>query len=581
MQYKLYKNKKIPKYWLTVSIGEISNVVSGGTPRANNPLNFSVPNTGIAWLTPADLSGYTDKYISHGARDLSQLGYESSSAKLIPAGSLLFSSRAPIGYVAIASNEMSTSQGFKSFIFPKYIDSNYAYYYLRSIRGLAENFGTGTTFKEISSTVAKTLPFILPPLDEQKVIADKLEFFLEKTEAIRISLENTISTLKEFRRSVLNNAMSGELTEYWRKNKPNNGLDDYNKIQKYRELTVIGKNKTPQSHLSSEEYNIPDSWFWVSLDSLTSHIVDGTHHTPKYVKNGIPFISVKDVRNGDIDFSDTKFIEEKEHLKLSKRCRAEKGDLLITKSGTIGRTAIVNTTREFSLFVSVALLKPASNSVNMKFINIALQKWVNEIDISSRIVGSAIKNLHLRDMRVLSIPFAPLNEQTEIVRRVEELFSFADSIEQEVNSALDRVKNLSQSILIKAFQGDLTAEWRKANLDLISGENSAEALLEKIRIEREVLKKQSATKRRTTTKRKASKSMSSKIITVTEALKKANKPLSGQQLLNAAGYPNDSTTEELEKYFLDIRKALSQKAIVKLERDKDQQDWFALSETTP
>ena len=125
----------------------------------------------------------------------------------------------------------------------------------------------------------------------------------------------------------------------------------------------------------------------------------------------------------------------------------------------------------------------------MHFIDIALRKWVNEIDVSSRVVGSAIKNLHLQDMRVLAIPFPSVEEQTEIVRRVEQLFAFADQIEQQVKNAQSRVNNLTQSILAKAFRGELTADWRAANPDLITGQNSAQALLAKIKAEREKPKK--------------------------------------------------------------------------------------------
>lgn len=120
----------------------------------------------------------------------------------------------------------------------------------------------------------------------------------------------------------------------------------------------------------------------------------------------------------------------------------------------------------------------------MQFINLALQKWVNEIDVSSRIVGSAIKNLHLVDMRVLAIPFPSIEEQAEIVRRVEQLFTYADQIEQRVKNAQFRVNHLTQAILAKAFRGELTADWREQNLDLISSENSAEALLARIQAAR-------------------------------------------------------------------------------------------------
>ncbi|WP_394132730.1 restriction endonuclease subunit S [Marinobacter nauticus] len=329
----------------------------------------------------------------------------------------------------------------------------------------------------------------VPPLAEQKVIADTLDTLLAQVENTKARLERIPQILKRFRQSVLAAAVSGRLTEEWRKVSNCSLVDEtLADIAFDRAQETKGKTKTPQAHLKQEESPIPDSWKWVSLDSLAKKIVDGTHHTPTYIDSGVPFISVKDIKGGKVSFDNTKFISEEEHSELSKRCPVEEGDLLITKSGTIGRTALVRTSLPFSIFVSVALIKPASSKVNVRYVDLALQKWINEIDVSSRIVGSAIKNLHLRDMKVLAIPFAPIEEQTEIVRRVDQLFAHADRIEQQVNKALARVNNLTQSILAKAFRGELTEQWRKDNPELISGENSAEALLERVNAEREAIK---------------------------------------------------------------------------------------------
>src|SRR5690554_5376023 len=315
----------------------------------------------------------------------------------MPAGTLLFSSRAPIGYVAVAANKISTNQGFKNFVLPAEVDSSYAYYFLRSIRDVAESMGTGTTFKEISGASAKKLPFTLPPLAEQKVIADKLDTLLAQVENTKARLERIPQILKRFRQSVLAAAVSWRLTEEWRGGCSCSPVDETRAdIAFHRTQETKRKAKAPQAHLKQEEYPIPDLWKWVSLDSLAKKIVDGTHHTPAYTDKGVPFISVKDIRGGKVSFENTKFISEEEHSELSKRCLVEEGDLLITKSGTIGRTAIVRTGPPFSIFVSVALIKPASRKVNVRYIDLALQKWINEIDVSSRIVGSAIKNLHLR-----------------------------------------------------------------------------------------------------------------------------------------------------------------------------------------
>src|SRR6516165_828080 len=139
------KRWAVPQSWAWASIGEIAEVVGGGTPDTKDAAaNFSV--AGIPWLTPADLTGYKDAYISRGARDLSEVGYKNSSAKLMPPGTVLFSSRAPIGYCVIASNEISTNQGFKSFILKGSLSPEYLRHYLVASVDYARSKSSGTTF---------------------------------------------------------------------------------------------------------------------------------------------------------------------------------------------------------------------------------------------------------------------------------------------------------------------------------------------------------------------------------------------------------------------------------------------------
>lgn len=299
----------------------------------------------------------------------------------------------------------------------------------------------------------------IPPLPEQKRIVEKLDSLLAQVDTIQQRLNNLPDIIKRFRQSVLAAAVSGKLTEQWRVgNEVTDVEDSIKEILNDRSVKVTARTKFPQPHLKDEEYPIPDNWKWVSLDSLASKIVDGVHHKPVYTEEGVPFMSVKDIKNGKMTFDFCKYISQETHKEIHPRCNPEKGDLLITKSGTIGRTAIVETDDIFDLFVSVALIKPASSEVNMHFVDLALRKWVNGIDISSRVVGTAIKNLHLRDMRVLAIPFAPIEEQTEIVRLVEQYFALADTLEKNLVNAKQRVDNLTQSILAKAFRGELVPQ---------------------------------------------------------------------------------------------------------------------------
>ena len=137
--------------------------------------------------------------------------------------------------------------------------------------------------------------------------------------------------------------------------------------------------------------DVPSKWCLVTLDEIMKKIVDGTHHTPKYTDEGIPFLSVKDIRDGQLYFDNCKYVSREEHKQLCQRCCPELGDLLVTKSGTIGRCAIVKTRQEFSLFVSVALLKPATLDINIAFVSLAFQAWFQTINVQNDITAVLLK----------------------------------------------------------------------------------------------------------------------------------------------------------------------------------------------
>ena len=162
-------------------LDQIGKVIGGGTPSTRKKQYYA--NKGIAWITPKDLSGYSKMYISHGARDISQEGLDNSSAKLLPKDTVLVSSRAPIGYVALAANKITTNQGFKSIVpntdivLPKYL-----YYLMLTKKDELENVSSGSTFKEVSGRVMKGFEVDIPSLDKQANIIQKIEPITRKIE---------------------------------------------------------------------------------------------------------------------------------------------------------------------------------------------------------------------------------------------------------------------------------------------------------------------------------------------------------------------------------------------------------------
>lgn len=169
--------------WREYRLDEIGTIVGGATPSTKDQFNYEGD---IPWITPKDLSNHCGRYIFNGERMLSKKGYDSCSCKMLPKGSILFSSRAPIGYVAIAGTNMCTNQGFKSIIPDSdVVDNRFLYYLMLNNKNKIENLGTGTTFKEVSGSVMKSYLVSIPSLDKQKSIASLLSSLDDKIELNR------------------------------------------------------------------------------------------------------------------------------------------------------------------------------------------------------------------------------------------------------------------------------------------------------------------------------------------------------------------------------------------------------------
>lgn len=194
----------IPEGWKVGRLDEIADVVGGSTPSKAKPEYYT--QKGIAWLTPKDLSNHPAVYTSRGEIDITEEGYNSTSTKLMPKGTILFTSRAPIGYISIAQNDICTNQGFKSLV-PKKAGTCFLYCFLKYVTPEIENKSTGSTFKEASGSLMKSLQVIMP---EQKVFED-FETIVSPLFARIESLEKENSRLSTLRDTLLPRLMSGEL----------------------------------------------------------------------------------------------------------------------------------------------------------------------------------------------------------------------------------------------------------------------------------------------------------------------------------------------------------------------------------
>jgi type I restriction enzyme S subunit len=191
---------------------------------------------------------------------------------------------------------------------------------------------------------------------------------------------------------------------------------------------------------------LPEGWNWARLGDLCFQITDGTHYTPTYVPAGMPFLSVKDVTGGKVDFSDAKYVTKEEHSKLTARCRPERNDVLLTKVGTTGVARVVDTDREFSIFVSLALLKFPHDLILPDYLCLFLNSPLARAQSERDTQGVGNKNLVLRFIRDFLVPLPPLPEQVEIVDVVRKLMSLLDDLEAKLRKQEETATRLAESL---------------------------------------------------------------------------------------------------------------------------------------
>jgi type I restriction enzyme S subunit len=484
----------IPETWVRCLIGEVAQIRGGGTPPSKDPTNFTLEG-GFPWITPADLSGYKEKYISHGARYLTEKGLRSSSAKLMPTGSVLFSSRAPVGYVVIAANEITTSQGFKSFVLPKELDSSYIYYFLRFIKPIAESMATGTTFKELSGSKASQLPVIVAPFNEQKCIADKLDTVFVRMDACREHLDRVPEILKRFRQAVLAAASSGRLTEEWRGARGNTikswkSTISTEGISLPENYTRLGKIEFKLRKIEFSSGKLPDTWALMTIADLYNlnvliDFADGNHgamypRKEEFTKEGALFLTASQIgENWEINIQACPRLRS-DKAELLLKGWAQNYDVLLTHNATVGRVALLEYDKEKVLLgTSVTFYRFNKDYVSPNFARILFSSPFFQNQLIMEMAQTTRNQVPITKQVSLNFICPPIEEQLEIVRRVGILFTYAVHLESRYKAARNLVDKMTPALLAKAFRGELVPQ--------NPNDEPATMLLKRIRSDREVI----------------------------------------------------------------------------------------------
>ena len=475
------KPYELPSGWEWVTLATIGEIVGGGTPTSNNPQYWSTE--GVKWLTPADLNGLKGKYISSGARDITIEGLSDSSAKLMPKGTVLFSSRAPIGYVAISNNELSTNQGFKSCV--PYIkeSAEYIYYFLLSAAKKIDEMASGTTFKEVSGAIVSKVLLPLPPLNEQlKIVevADDLMVLCDQLEQqsltsldahqqlvetllstltdsqnaeelaenwARISqhfdtLFNTEASIEALKQTILQLAVMGKLVPHFDGDTP--VKETYETICRIKEKLIKEKVYQKSSVLKpkSSKLSIPDNWLHTQFGEVCCSIVPN-RDKPKSFSGNIPWITLPSFDECNVYISEGRggIGLSPEEIKAFNARIIPTGSVLMSCVGRFGLTMInkceVVINQQIHAFIPLG-------GVVAEYLSFVIKASKKSLEESS--TSTTIAYLNKSNCESIEFGLPPLEEQKRIVDKVNELIAMCNLVKSHMQSAQQTQLQLADAL---------------------------------------------------------------------------------------------------------------------------------------
>ncbi len=392
--------------WKIVPIGEVAKVVSGSTPRRNINEYW---DGDIQWATPKDLSALKGKYISATNDQITESGVHNSSAKILPPRSIILSSRAPIGYVAINTVPMATNQGCKNIIIDeKLLFPEFLYYWLSNQTKYLNSLGRGATFKEISKSIVEKIEIPLPPLEEQRRIAA----ILDQADQLRQQRQRAIDRLDDLLQSVF--------------------------------LDMFGDPVTN-----------PMGWEVKELGDVVSHVSSGS--TPKggssvYQDHGFMFIRSQNVLNLGFDFSDVAYISSEIHNSM-KRTWVKNGDVLLNITGaSIGRVNYYQGEDDISnVNQHVCIIRPNTSKIKPEFLTHLIGFATYQRKILGENKGATRQAFNFKQIRGFKIILPPLEVQEEFRVAISKI-----KMQKRIMlNSQSNFSNMFSSLQQHAFRGEL------------------------------------------------------------------------------------------------------------------------------
>lgn len=417
---------EIPTHWKVIPIKRSATIISGATPKSGVEAYW---NGNINWITPADMGKSNNPYISQGSRSLTEDGLASCGANIVPIGTVVLSTRAPIGKLAIAAKDLCTNQGCKSLITFGSIESKFLYYVLSISEQQLNLLGRGTTFLELSSNELGGFNVCAPDVHEQSQIVTFLDHEITKINTLIDKQQQLIKLLKEKRQAVISHAVTKGLN-------PDAKMKDSG-------VEWLGE--------------VPEHWKTVRIKNIVdTPVTDGPHETPNFVDEGIPFISAEAVSKGFINFNKIRgYISESDDVIYSKKYSPKIFDIYMVKSGaTTGVTAIVETNDRFNIWSPLAAIRCRQGYSTYFVLNFMRSRPFQEAVENNWSFGTQ-QNIGMGVIENLHILRPPLDEASRIADHLSVVETkFHETIEK-TTLAIELMKERRTALISAAVTGKI------------------------------------------------------------------------------------------------------------------------------
>jgi type I restriction enzyme S subunit len=394
--------------WPTATLSEATKIISGGTPKSGVTEFWEGD---VEWITPKDMGKMTSIYASDTGRKITELGLSKSSAKLIDQNSVILSTRAPIGHLAINTVPMATNQGCRGLVPKENLETKFLFYFLFKNVDLLNELGSGTTFKELSKGALEKVLIPLPPIPEQKRIVALLDAVFADLEQTRVKTKQNLKNATEL-------------------------FDSY--------LNAVFEN-----NVSGTEHH--------ALNDICELIVDCEHKTAPKQETGYPSIRTPNIGKGVLILEGVNRVSEETYITWTKRAIPKEDDLILAREAPAGNIGVIPKNVKVCLGQRTVLIRPKKDKFISKYLAFLILSSKVQKQLLSHSTGATVQHINMKDIRAFKIYNLPsLVEQEKVVNGIDKILNETKKLETIYSQKSDNLDELKKSILQKAFNGELT-----------------------------------------------------------------------------------------------------------------------------